>query len=89
MRRKTRDNLLGNDSTKACSAHDDVPLRSPAYIRYLRANVLSFPITIRPYHECLRTSGFVGEVPGGRLRVLLDCGTYRRVEEVERVTGAP
>ena len=81
--------VLGDNSTESSSLHDDISICLPADPGYLCPNVLSFPVTIRPYHEGLGIPCFICKVSGNSLGAFFDRRDNGRVEKRERVTGFP
>lgn len=61
--------LLRDDGTEPSPLHNDIPLNSPTYVRNLSSDMLSFPITIRPYHQHIRIPRFILQISFYRLRV--------------------
>ena len=84
-----RKHILGNDSTEPSTSHRDIRLRPLAYPRDLSPNVLPLSVAIRPYHECLGTSGLGLEVLSDGLRVGLDLAFDGRVKQFEGITRSP
>ena len=84
-----KEHVLRNDSTETSAPHRNARIGSLTYPRNFSADVLPFSVTVRPYHEHLRTRGFSLEIVCNRLRVILDLALDGRVEQHEGVARRP
>ena len=82
-------NVLCDNGTEPRPFHREVPVRPPTDLRNLSPNVLPLSVAIRPYHECLGTSGLGLEVLSDGLRVGLDLAFDGRVKQFEGITRSP
>ena len=85
----TEENVLCNDGTESSPPHIDVGIRLTTDLRNLGPNILSFPITVRPYHKHLRAASLRLEVICNCLGLFLDLAFDGCVKQNKRVARGP